>query len=298
MKFGDHGPGPVSVAVVGYASVDRAITVATPLRAGRTAIVTGRRDGSTGSGQTDTDGCGGIGYAATELARGGTSTHAVTWIGDDAAGQDYRNRLACFGVHTDGIEVAGPTSPSALMVYDPDGVCTCLFDPGSGAAEQLTSSQRGVVAATNRIVLMVAPAAITAEVLDVVDRGDRRGLTFVMKADEQAQPDGTCAAAVARADSVFCNHIERELIAPWLHAGHTVVTTAGAGAVRMERGGRTTLVENPEVLNGPLDLTGAGDTLAGACLAGLLAGAPIDNAVRTGMAAATRLLRARLSQSQ
>ncbi|CAN5574187.1 carbohydrate kinase family protein [soil metagenome] len=283
------------VAVVGYASVDRAITVATPLHPGRTSIVTGPGGELADSSQGTAGEPGGIGYAATALAACGVPTHAVTWIGDDPAGRVYAGRLRESGVEIDGLDIAGPVSPSSLMVYEPDGVCTCLFDPGSGAADRLTSAQREIVARSTHIVLMVAPAAITAQVLDLIEG---QGLTFVMKADEQAQPDGTCAAAIARADSVFCNHVERDLIEPWLHGEQTVVTTAGAGAVRVEHHGESALIENPDVFRGTMDLTGAGDTLMGACLASMLTGADIAGSVRAGMAAATSLLRARVGQGR
>lgn len=286
------------VAVVGYASVDRAITVAASLHPGRTAIVTGPT-GELADAHRGTAGePGGIGYAATALAACGVPTHAVTWIGDDPAGRVYAARLRESGVEIDGIDVAGPASPSSLLVYDPDGVCTCLFDPGSGTADELTSRQREIIAASSDVVLMVAPAAITSEVLDLVHRSDDQHLTFVMKADEQAQPDGTCAAAVSRADSVFCNHVERDLIEPWLHGEQIVVTTSGAGAVRVEHHGTSTLIDNPDVFRDAMDLTGAGDTLVGACLASMLAGAEIDDSVRAGIVAATRLLRARIDHAQ
>jgi hypothetical protein len=45
------------------------------------------------------------------------------------------------------------------------------------------------------------------------------------------------------------------------------------------------LIENRDVLERVTDLTGAGDTLAGACLASMLAGNPIEESVRAGMAA-------------
>lgn len=280
------------VAVVGYASIDRAITIGTPLRPGHTAIVTGRNPGLVNSNvwSTIAGEPGGIGYTATALANRGVETHAITWVGDDPAGGAYVDRLLGAGVVVDGIDVDGPTSPSSLLVYDPDGVCTCLFDPGSGTTHQLTPQQREILDESTHVVLMIAPADVTAEVLELIED---RHLTFVMKADEQAQPEGTCAAAVQRASLVFCNHVERALIESFLHPGQSVVTTAGAGSVRVEQDEASTLIENRDVLERVTDLTGAGDTLAGACLASMLAGNTIEESVRAGMAAATDLLQSR-----
>lgn len=283
---------PRRVVVAGYASVDRTITISAPLRPGSTATIVGGSGGRAHSDASTTTARkpGGIGYTTTALASRGIETSAIAWVGDDEAGHDYIARLQQAGAVVDGIEVNGPTSPSALMVYDPDGVCTCLFDPGSGAPSRLTSRQRDILAESTHVVMMVAPEGITAEVLDLIED---RPLTFVMKADEQSQPGGMTAAAVQRADTVFCNHLERALIDPFVRPDQIVVTTAGGGPVRVEQYGASTLIKNPDPLRGPIDLTGAGDTLVGSCLACMLNGTSIEESVRAGAQAATDLLRSR-----
>ncbi len=122
-------------------------------------------------------------------------------------------------------------------------------------------------------------------------------LAWIAKDDPACFPPDLVARLTARAEVVFCNAGERA----WLESGRegtapvgqVLFETRGAGGVHVEAAGEVFgLPVTPLTVN---DATGAGDTFAGAALAGLLAGVPPRAAAEVGIAAAGTLLAARVS---
>ncbi len=55
----------------------------------------------------------------------------MSWVGSDAAGERYLEQLATSGIPVRGVAVVpGARTPIAILAYDPDGGCSCLYDPG------------------------------------------------------------------------------------------------------------------------------------------------------------------------
>ncbi|MGQ3031694.1 MAG: carbohydrate kinase family protein, partial [Ferrovibrionaceae bacterium] len=145
------------VAVTGYASLDHVVLLDGAVRPGMTTTILDRpRDAWPRLG-------GSPAFVAAALVQGGIGTVTpVSWVGDDEAGQDYLRRLAAAGMSGDGIAIVpGARTPVAILAYDPDGGCACLYHPGLPKDLSLTPAQRDAVAAADWVSLTIGPRAIT-----------------------------------------------------------------------------------------------------------------------------------------
>ena len=114
----------LSVAVLGYASADRAVCVDALPRADATAVVRRRL----GEPWPRLGGCAPL--IALALARADVTCSCVTWVADDDAGRLVRAGLEDGGVGTTGVAVSGARSAESFLVYEADGRSLCFFDPG------------------------------------------------------------------------------------------------------------------------------------------------------------------------
>ena len=230
-------------------------------------------------------------YASAALADGGIEAAPMTWIGDDADGEDYLAACRAAGVAMDGVASrAGAPSTRCLLIYNADGSYGCLLRPGPAA---LTDAQRRLAATASWLVIAAAPPDISRALLDQASSAAR--LAWIAKDDSACFPPDLAARLAVRADVVFCNAGERA----WLEAGRrdpapvgqVLFETRGALGVRVEaRGGIFDLPVEPLQVD---DATGAGDTFAGGALAVLVAGGSPREAALAGVAAAGALLRRR-----
>lgn len=288
-----------TVAVVGYASLDRAMALSAPPGPSGTALVRRRLS-------RPWPAPGGLAHLSIAMAEAGVRTEAISWVGHDADGERYRAELRRRGVGVDGIVAGGTRSPSTYLFYGPDGSTTCVYDPGDHEPGGLTPRQRRALGASAWVCLMVSPRAAVLDVLDVLDAAPERArLAWTVKADPDAFPPEVVRRILARASVVTFNTAERDFVAravaprPLTEAAPdaVLVETGGAGASVRFRAGRgagpvagTRRVVPVDVA----DTTGAGDVLCGGLVAHLFH-APTDvaGAVDAGIAAAARLLGAR-----
>ncbi len=232
---------------------------------------------------------GGIGHTALALAATVDDVVPVCAVGDDTAGRAFTEFLAGAGCRVDGIVTSEGRSPTAELLYDPDGATACVFDPGVEWAD-LTPRQRELVAAADVLVAMVGPASVIRATL----AGSRPGATvaWIVKNDPAALLADVVAALRRRADIVFHNAAESSVVEGMPAESTTIVVrTDGPHPVIVTTGGanRTYPIAPCATVRNP---TGAGDAFAGGYLAAWLDSADEASCVAAGAAAARRRLEA------
>ena len=230
-------------------------------------------------------------FASAALARAGVAAAPLTWIGDDADGEAYREACRVAEVSLEGVATtAGGPSTRCLLIYNADGTYGCLLRPGPAA---LTEGQKRLAAGAGWLAIAAGPPEILRRLLDGVSPTTR--LAWIAKDDPACFPPDLAARLTRRADVVFCNAGERA----WLEAGREgpapagqlLFETRGADGVRVEAAGEVS--DLPVAALAVDDATGAGDTFAGATLAVLAGGGSPRAAAKAGIAAAGRLLAGR-----
>ena len=278
------------VAVIGYASIDFPAVLDGFFEGDRTVMIRRRpADAFPRPGGCPL-------YVARPLAGDGVDVSIVTWVGADPHGRLFTSWTRDDSVGVEGIATVEPGStPVCFMIYQQDGSCGCLFDPGMLGREELTARQKQLIADADLLCVTVGPPLIASEALGLI-KGDCR-VAWVMKNDPLSYPKDLRVALAARADYIFCNRQEREWVDEGLaesaaHRRPLVVETAGAEAVSVQRDNSRMRVD-VEPLSFD-DASGAGDTLAGGCLAAIVAGeSDLRTLVESGIDAAASLLRER-----
>lgn len=282
----------MKVAITGYASLDHVAMLDGAPRAGRTTTILARpADAWPRLG-------GSPAYAAMALMKAGVAEAVpVSWVGDDGAGAAYRAQLHAQGVSDRGIaSVAGIRTPAAVLAYQPDGGCVCLYDPGTSQEPSLTQAQRALVAASDWLCITVGPKDASEAALEAM--GADAKLAWVVKHDPRAMPAPLAARIAARADLVICSQAERDFLKQALAAAEAtrpgliaIETRGGAGAV-LRRGDEETIVAAAPMK--VADPTGAGDSFAGGVLAAVAGGEEDAAAIlQAGHRAAAALLATR-----
>jgi len=269
------------LVITGYASLDYAVRLAGQAMGDRTTLISARDAGA----WPRAGGC--PTYIAAAAARAGARALPVMWVGQGAEGTLFSGAVAALGLPTQGIGImAAPRSPTALMIYQADGSCICLYDPALDRSERLTSAQTALIAGASHVCISVGPPHLMDAIMDACPAGAR--LYWAVKNDPDAFPAALCARLSARADVIFCNAAERGLLGP---TGAVLVQTRGAAGVAVTEGGHSVELPAPPVATH--DTTGAGDSLAGGFIAAEMAGAGPVAAARAGLQAAAALLAGR-----
>lgn len=277
------------IAISGYASLDHVAMLDGVPRAGRTTTILARPDNAwprLGGGPA---------YVAAALVASGVSgAYPVSWIGDDVAGDIYRERLGQGSIPGDGLAVVkGARTPVSILAYEPDGGCICLYDPGMPKGLTLSATQKRLIGRADWVCVMIGPPDATSAVLETI-RPDTK-LAWVVKHDPRAMSAGLAGRLALRADLICCSQAERAFVdevLPGLRVGQILIETQGSRGAALTRDGTTVSVAaKPIALSDP---TGAGDTFAGGVLAAL-AGGETDPAkvLQAGHKAAAALLRGR-----
>lgn len=279
----------MSIIVTGYASLDYAVRLDSPLRPDRTATILTRAPEWPRVG-------GSPAYVAAALVAAGARAAApVSWVGDDAEGAIYRNRLQALGVRTDGISTGPGRTPICVLAYQPDGRCYCLYDPGLTASADLNDSQRVLLGEADAICVTVGPTKATRETLRLA-RSDAT-LLWAVKVDPRSVPPDLAAALAARADVVVFSKGEADFAAEAFAAAgartrHRLrIETRGREGVAFMQNDFTRIVPVEAVEAD--DSTGAGDTFVGGFLAAWMKTADPELAIKAGAAAARTLLLSR-----
>ncbi len=277
-----------SLAATGYASVDYVVGLAGQIAGNQTT----RIDSRDPAAWPRVGGC--PSYVAAAAARAGQAARAICWVGADPMGQDYKRELASKGVGVEGVAtVAGRRSPTAILAYQPDRTCVCLFDPAFAGDERLSPRQAKILREASHVCVSVGPPQLIGEILRCRARDSR--LYWILKRDLHSYSDAARDELCSHADVIFCNASERGLIGPATRDKIIVQTRGEEGIIVQTAEQRETVpVERLEIV----DTTGAGDTLAGGYIAAEMS-MNVDpvTAVRHGMQSARSLLTARLPES-
>lgn len=267
-----------TVAVLGYASIDFSTSTLEFRGIDATSIITRPM-------VSDAPGMGGIAHLASAVAAVGVPAAAVSWVGPDRWGSLWADAVAAAGSDTLGVATCGTRSPSATLIEVGAGGTICLFDRGDCHVPALAPAQLGILAASDWLLLTVAPGTITAQVLDVLPAETR--LVWAVKHDDDAYTPELIRRLLERADVVSFSRGERDYVtiggvAPEarMRPGALVVETLGSDGVAWSfasesgpaRPGRVA-VEKVTVE----DTTGAGDTFIGTLVAQLARIDSIEN---------------------
>jgi len=277
-----------SLCVTGYGSLDYAVTLDGFAEGNRTTLVS-RRDPAAWPR------CGGCPAYVAHAVVATVAPTVISWMGDNTEG-----RLYCDGLRSAGIDVSGvalletPGSPTALLVYQADGSCACLYDPAFDGRERLTAAQAERIAAASHLCVSVGPPHLMRPIVDARAPGAR--LYWLAKNDPAAFTPENRRLLSVRADVIFCNSAELALVDRDLSRA-TIIETRGRDGVVVHAGGAETAVPVEPVAAG--DTTGAGDTFAGAYIAAEMDGIvdPVQAAERASEAARAFLLN-RASEEQ
>lgn len=267
------------LTVTGYASLDYPVSLDGGVQGDATTLIRHRDTAA----WPRPGGC--PTYIAMAAARAGQRAAPVMWLGQGHEGRVMLAALADAGVLTDGVALTdAPRSPAALMIYQPDGSCACLFDPGLRGQETLTPAQRNLIAQATHLCISVGPPQVLAAILDLCPATAR--LYWAVKNDADAFPPDLAVALARRANVIFHSASEREVVGET--AAALVETRGGEGVHVTAPGVRTVL---PVTRIAATDTTGAGDTFAGTFIAAEMAGeTDLCAAARAGIAGAAALL--------
>lgn len=245
------------LCVTGYGSLDYAVTLAGFAEGNRTTLV----DARDAAAWPRIGGC--PAYVARAVANRIGTAAIVSWMGANDEGQLYCDGLAADGIDMSGIAmIEAERSPTALMVYQADGSCACLYDPALGGREHLTDGQLTLIAAASHLCISVGPGHLTGQILEA--RSPAARLYWLTKNDTAAFTPDIRRRLSAQADVIFCNSAERTLVDK---TGEQIIIieTRGRDGVAVRAPGTDAIVPVDAVAAS--DTTGAGDTFAGSYIA-------------------------------
>lgn len=256
-----------TAVAIGYASLDYPVILDGNFQGDHTVMVKSRpKDAFPRPGGSPR-------YVARSLVGGGVSASVITWVGSDDMGELFYHAIKADGINDDGIAVikSEPT-PLCLMLYQQDGSCGCCFDPGFMGREVLTANQGELIQKADLVCITVGPAKISQQALSMAS--DKAVVAWVAKNDPISYPQELCEQLGERADYIFCNEHERSWIDDALKSRTRlpplIIETRGARNLLFCKGKEmATLAINRIDVN---DTCGAGDTLAGGCLAAVMNG--------------------------
>lgn len=252
-----------ALVTVGYASLDRSGLIAHFQGVDATSIVLR-------SPHAGVPGVGGVAHIARAAAVAGAGTAVVSWVGPDEDGRRWTDALSDDGCLIEGVAVGGIRSPGSTMIDVASGGTICLFDPGDCHPDVLTDAQRRVLADAAVVVLTVAPAPLTAAVLDALP--ETALLVWAVKHDDAVYDAELRARVLRRADVVSHSRGENDWVFRDASArpGALVIETRGAEGVAWRIAGAPQRGGSARVdAIGGVDTTGAGDTFVGTLSAGL-----------------------------
>ena len=286
----------IRIAVSGYASLDHVLSLdGLPVPGRTTTILSRPKDAWPRLG-------GSPAYVAAALARNGIEKASpITWVGDDAPGVDYTEGLKRLGVMVSGVaSISGSHTPMAILAYEPQGGCLCLYHPAERAGLVLTDAHRKIIEETDWLCITVGPTEATREALHLL-RDDAR-LCWVVKDDPKAMTAELAVELAARADLICCSAAEAAFVRAAFKAagksrpGHMIIETRGGEGAQVTVKNETVFVASESLP--VIDPTGAGDTFAGGALAAFASGItdPVE-IVQAGHRAAFALLKGRIENN-
>ncbi|OJI92854.1 ribokinase [Planktotalea frisia] len=274
-----------TLCVTGYASLDYVLDLASSVSPDQTSHATRLPNAWPRLGGCPT-------YISMAVAQIEGASMPVTWVGDDPQGTQLVNTLTQSKVNTDGIAiVTDASSPTAVMLYQPDGSCACIYDPGHAGRETLSAAQEAAIAGASHLCISVGPPHLTEQILAL--RAPSTRLYWAVKNDPACFTPAICNMLCQSADVIFCNAAERKMIGP---TSAVVVLTMGSKGVLIEENGSS--IRLPVAAFETHDTTGAGDSFAGGYIAAEMTGAATSEAAaQAGIDTASRLLCSRQKEN-
>ncbi|WP_194891330.1 PfkB family carbohydrate kinase [Catenulispora pinisilvae] len=225
-------------------------------------------------------------HTAAAAHRAGLSAAPVSVIGTDLAHLPEDPRLT--GLDWSGVVIADGPSSQFVINYDRSGHVSSLT-ADYGVADGLTEHGLARIhahAADAAHVCCRRPLDVAAVLSALAASGRRFSVDFFVSSAKQMIVQA--APFLPEAAAVFVNAVEYALLADAVPSRQLrlVVVSDGARPVRLLRRGRLAAQARPGQVD-VVEVTGAGDTLAGTFLAAVAAGADDDVALRAAIAAAT-----------
>jgi ribokinase len=221
---------------------------------------------------------------AVAAARAGASTAFIGALGDDAFGSSIRAGLLADGIGTSGVREVGAPTGTALIAVDDSGENTIIVEAGANALLELRDPDAAAIAAADVLVLQLEiPLATAAHAAALARAAGTRVLLNAAPIRELP------AELLANTDILVVNELEGEFLARDRDVSSlapvVIVTLGAAGAVAYRAEEPEVRVPAPAV--SAVDATGAGDTFCGALAARLAEAAPLADALRFAVAAAS-----------
>jgi pseudouridine kinase len=271
------------IVCVGNAALDRSFVLAGPARMGTSNPAEIRSS------------FGGVARNVAEnLARLGIPVALVTQVGEDAGGRALRDDCAALGIDVRGV-LRSPVHATAeyVAIVDPQGelvigaAATAAIDALSVALLGAAFDEDGRTAWTFADCTLPAPV-LAALVEDRRAGGPPLAIDAVSTARAERLPrdlngldllflNESEARALTGNESGSIVDVARALRE--LGAASVVLTRGGSGIVLATVAGTSEIAVPPAT---PVDVSGAGDALIAGTLFGLMSGAGLANAVRTG----------------
>jgi len=228
-------------------------------------------------------------HVARAASRAGLASAPVSVIGTDLGWIYADPRLA--GIDLTHVKTVTGASCAFMLTYTAAGTLARI-DCSFGAAESLTSH---CLAAIGQHSLYHVCCRRPLDVPAVLGRLARHGLAFSTDFHLASAADLIAAAApfLPHAAAVFVNAAEFETLRTVIDSAclaAVVVSDGPREASVLRHGNPTAAIRPPESC--PVEVTGAGDTLAGAFLGGMARGLGDMDALRAGVTAASQSIRA------
>lgn len=281
------------VVTVGDLVLDVAVRVETAAipRADTTSTVAVRQGGSAAN-------------VAVAVSAAGGRARFVGAVGDDLAGRLLVEELANAGVDVRAVH-RGHTGAVVALV-DADGERSMLTDRGAAPSlEAVPAGSLDDAAAVHVPAYGLLGGGPVAEVAASLLERTAPGVVISIDASSVSLLDRDGVARLEQLcdrggiDLVAANVDEATALGwpgPWLEGVPVRIVKLGGDGAELDVGGDRVSVPTDPIVG--VDSTGAGDAFAGGVLAALVQGAGIDDAVRYGHAAASRLLRARRNDQE
>lgn len=251
------------LVVTGYASMDYVVALNGFVQVDKTTLVSHRDS----TAWPRLGGC--VSYVSVAAALAGHRVTPISWVGSDRDADAFRDGLNKLNISTAGIHTQSDSaSPVAMLIYQADGSCSCLFDRAFSGTEILAPTQLDAIGHADHLCLTAGPGHLMDPILNA--RKPSAKLYWVLKNDVSCFTPQICERLSSEADVIFGNRAESHMIDGLTSQSTTIVTTNGTAGVDIYTGGLhiETIVNYVET-NDP---TGAGDTFAGGYIGALIGG--------------------------
>ena len=251
------------LVVTGYASMDYVVALNGFVQVDKTTLVSHRDS----TAWLRLGGC--VSYVSVAAALAGHRVTPISWVGSDRDADAFRDGLNKLNISTAGIHrQSDSASPVAMLIYQADGSCSCLFDRAFSGTEILAPTQLDAIGRADHLCLTAGPGHLMDPILNA--RKPSAKLYWVLKNDVSCFTPQICERLSSEADVIFGNRAESHMIDGLTSQSTTIVTTNGTAGVDIYTGGLH--IETKVNYVETNDPTGAGDTFAGGYIGALIGG--------------------------